>query len=196
MTSGDEGAGRRVPWIAIAVVAVGALVHAVPGLDAVAAYDRARIADGQAWRLLTGSLAHWSTRMAAWDLGVLLIVAGWLEHRSRRSAVAVWFAAPLAIAAVLWWATPDVTSYRGASGLASAFYVALALDLLRSASRNVRWVALAALALLVAKIVREATGGGPIAAGSFPEGVAVLWQVHLAGALAGGVKSTFHRVLK
>ena len=41
-----------------------------------------------------------------------------------------------------------------------------------------------ALALLFLKLAREAGGGGAIAVGPLPAAAAVVWQVHLAGALA------------
>ena len=71
----------RFPWISSAFAAAGLAVAFVPGGAEVLQYDRARVAAGELWLLLSGQLAHWTLRMALVDLGVLLVLGAWLEAR-------------------------------------------------------------------------------------------------------------------
>src|SRR5262245_50463251 len=83
-------------------------------------YDRARVEAGEVWRLLTGQMVHWTARMAALDLGMVLGLGAWLEARGeRRSAgLALLLGAGLTALAV-HVLSPRLLFYRGSSGLAS-----------------------------------------------------------------------------
>lgn len=150
----------------------------------VLAWDRAAILHGEAWRLWTGHLVHYSPSHAGAD-ALALLAAGLLAEPllgTRRfglvlAAGAAWMSLGLLGCA------PALAEYRGASGL--AMLVAALAGVLawrhRPASRPL--VACAAV-MLLAKLAWEAHAPAPALAG-LPERVAVAWQAHLLGMLAG-----------
>ena len=119
----------------------------------------------QPWRLLTGHLAHWNERHLLWDLLVFLALAPLLPPR--RLLLLLPAAALLISAGVLLF-HPELAAYRGLSGLDSALFAALALDLARRPLPLDRALGALALALFAAKIVFElASGAALFAAGTF-----------------------------
>lgn len=164
----------------------GAVVAFFPAGAEILQYDRERVTSGAIWLLATGQIAHWSARMAAFDLGAVLLLGGLLEIRgNRRLAALAMTGGALATAAVVQWLPPRLAFYRGASGLASALFVALAIELARTETGWRRGVALVAIAGFVLKVAWEVKTGQPIAAGALPPGVVVTPIVHAAAGLAG-----------
>lgn len=164
-----------------ALCAAAALVPA-----AVLEYDRMRVGEGEAWRLLTGQLVHWTARMAAFDLGMLLGLGVWLEVRGdrRRAALALALGAGLTALAV-HALSPGLLVYRGSSGAASALFVLAAVRAADSSDPRTRVPALAAAALFLAKAVFEGLSGQALFAGPLPPGVRAVPLVHLLGGLGG-----------
>lgn len=177
----------RLPWLAAGVVGA-CLLLAVGGSAEALQYDRARVESKRLAPLLTGQAVHWTARMAVLDLGALLVLGAGLELRGlRRAAAAALGLAAAATAATVHLAY-DVAVYRGASGIASAWLVLLALDVAsRSPGRAAKALALAALALFSGKLAFEAASGETLFAGPLPQGVRALPGVHLAGASVGCV---------
>jgi rhomboid family GlyGly-CTERM serine protease len=148
------------------------------------AWRRAAIADGEAWRLWTGHLVHFSLSHGAADVLALLATGMLVEPRvgARRFALLLAVAAAC-ISAGLLACAPALQEYRGASGLAMlAAALAASLYWHRAPGRR-QWVAGAAL-LLAAKIAWEAGAAGAAFA-NLPAGVSVAWQAHLLGAVCG-----------
>lgn len=148
-------------------------------------FDRHAILAGGVWRLWTGHLVHYSTQHALIDIATTLIAAVIAAQcfGSRRVLAALALGAPLVSGALLLIA-PDCLYYRGASGLGAMFTVMAGAGLWQRAGRAARG-ALALLALtLAAKIAAEALGLTSNWS-DLPSDVAVAWQAHLAGALAG-----------
>lgn len=127
----------------------------VPALGSVLEYDRTAIAQGELWRLLTGHFAH-----ASWDqLGLDLAVVVALAFAAPARAV-FWTLASsaLAIPAALWFVLPELSAYRGLSGLGAALVTLLAADVLgdRLEGRAPRGLAIAAAVTLVGLAVKTA----------------------------------------
>jgi hypothetical protein len=176
------------------VALAGALVALFPAGSEVLEYDRVRVTSGAIWLLATGQLAHWSVRMAAFDLGAVLLLGGLLEIRGTRRLAALAIAGgTLATAVTVQFLPPHLALYRGASGLASALFVALAIELARTETGWRRGVALVAIAGFVLKVAWEVKTGQPIAAGALPPGVVVTPIVHAAAGLAGAAAALFER---
>ena len=75
-------AGRRYgASLALAVAAV--LAFVVAGAGEWLQLDRGGLEDGQVWRLFTGHFAHWSADHLWWDLAAFVVLAGFVESRSR-----------------------------------------------------------------------------------------------------------------
>ena len=177
---------RGFPWLT--VVVVGASIAAEAGPAERLQYSRLAVSDGEIWRLLTGQLVHWTPRMAATDLGVLLVCGAWVERKSRFLAAATLGAAAALVAIALHFVSPDVAVYRGSSGIASGMFAAAALTLaLEAPSRLARVGAALLLLLLGVKIAAEVWAGIPLFAGPMPSGALVYPEGHAAGALAGAL---------
>jgi hypothetical protein len=187
---------RRLPWLSAAVTLAGGVAALFPTGAEVLEYDRVRVTSGALWLLATGQLVHWSARMAAFDLGAILLLGGLLEIRgARRLAALAMAGGALATAATVQFLPPHLALYRGASGLASSLFVALAIELARTETGWRRGVALAAIAGFVLKVAWEVKTGQPIAAGALPPGVVVTPIVHAAAGLAGAAAAISRTVL-
>ena len=180
---------RRLPWVTAGTVAACAVASSLPGGGELLQYDRARVAGGEIWRLLTGQMVHWTAEMAAADLLVLLTLGFWLELAGRRRAVACALAlGAVFVAAGVELLRPGYLFYRGSSGLASALFVLTALAAMRPPARlSSRVLAVCALGLFAAKITWEIAAGHPLFAGDLPETVEVMPLAHLLGGVAGAM---------
>lgn len=172
----------RFPWLTAGLVALGAVASLLPGGAEALQYDRARVQAGEVWLLLTGQMVHWTVRMTAADLGMLLGLGAWLEIRGERKRVALALIAGAALSAVAVHAlSPDLSVYRGASGVASALFVLAALRVGEESEGAPRLLAWLAVALFLAKDAWEAFTGQTLFAGPLPDGVRVVPLVHLMG---------------
>jgi rhomboid family GlyGly-CTERM serine protease len=169
--------------LAAALACVAALALPPGAVDALALI-RAALADGEAWRLWSAHFVHFSTRQALTDGAALLIAGAIVEPTlgSRRLALLLLLGAPLIGLGTLALA-PDLSEYRGASGLAVMLGAAACALLWRELPRHRFFVALVAL-LFAAKLALDAAGRGLDLSG-LPPGVLVAWQAHLIGAALG-----------
>ncbi|HEU4403138.1 MAG TPA: rhomboid family intramembrane serine protease [Candidatus Polarisedimenticolia bacterium] len=183
-----------VPWVTLTFVLISASLGLLPGLPESLQYDRSRVAGSAFWLPFTAQAVHWSSRMSIADLGTTLLLGSVIEARSRRLLLIVVMAGMLLVGAGLHLLAPAVAVYRGASGVASALFVALAIDLAlvgeapaAGAARFRRPIAWMALVLFAVKVVVEMTTGSAYFAGTMEPGVRVLPLAHLLGAVAGSV---------
>jgi len=177
---------RRVPWITVSFTAIGLALLVTPRAAEWLQYERLAVASGAWWRMLTGQLVHWTPRMAFFDLLTLLVTGAWLEQHSRRLLGGLIAGAGLLVGLTVHLWLPDLTVYRGSSGIASALFCATALMLVvEERSTLVRLLALATLSAFAAKIGWEWVTSNALFAGALPEGVRVTPGVHLAGAVTG-----------
>lgn len=167
---------KRFPWMTVALVALCSILDG----DALQ-YERS----GEAWRLLTGQMVHWTVRMAVSDLGMLLGLGAWLEIRGDRRLAAVALGLGALLTAVAIHLSPDLSFYRGSSGMASALFVLAAFRIAGSPDPWTRTLAVSSVALFLAKAAFETLSGQALFAGPLPEGVRVVPFVHLMGGLAG-----------
>ena len=88
-------------------------------------YDRAAIAAGGWWRLLTAHLVHLDLHhLLLNELGLVLIWALFAADFDAVDWLIVALAGALAISCGLWWLSPTVTWYVGASGVLHAIMAA------------------------------------------------------------------------
>jgi rhomboid family GlyGly-CTERM serine protease len=167
-----------------ALLAVAALL-ALPtlaGSGAVARlrYERAAIAAGQWWRLLSGHLVHHDLRHLALNLAGLGLLWWLFAADARlREWLVVALAAALAVGAGLYVLEPAVGWYLGLSGVLHGGWAAAAAF----AWRRSRFEALATAALLAAKLAAE-RWLGPLS-GALDAALPVIVAAHLYGALGG-----------
>lgn len=146
-------------------------------------YDRAQIAEGQWWRLLTAHIAHLDPRHAALNmLGLILLWVLFARDWSPRQWIVLLLAAALAVDGGLWFGDPSVCWYLGASGVLHGVMAAGTFAWVRRHPP----VAGTMAALLVAKLAWERLAGPLPLAG---RGVPVVVDAHLYGASAGFITS-------
>jgi rhomboid family GlyGly-CTERM serine protease len=175
---------RRFPWITVTLVALCAAASLIPA--AALEYGRERVASGEVWRLLTGQMVHWTPRMAFFDLGMLLGLGIWLELRGDRRLLSGTLALGACLTGLAVHAlSPGLLAYRGSSGVASALFVLAAVRVADSPDRWTRTLAMAAIALFLAKAAYESLAGQTLFAGPLPPGVRVVPLVHLLGGVCG-----------
>jgi rhomboid family GlyGly-CTERM serine protease len=148
-------------------------------------YDRAALAAGEAWRLVTAHLVHLNLRHALLNcLGLALMWALFARDYSPRQWLVIVAASMAAIGAGLWLCDSTVEWYVGSSGVLHGIMAAGTLAQLRRGERT-GWVLLAFLAL---KLTYEHwVGALPLA------GAAVVVDAHLFGVAGGGAAAAFLR---
>ena len=120
---------RTFPTFTASLLAGLGLIHALLPAKDVFYFGATEIAQGQAWRLVTGHLVHADWSHLLWNaLG--LVVLGWLiEHRSRRLLLAALAAGISTVSLLLLSPLSSLDYYCGLSGvLNSLLAVALWLE--------------------------------------------------------------------
>jgi rhomboid family GlyGly-CTERM serine protease len=142
-------------------------------------YERAALASGQLWRLITGHLVHLDLRHALVNtLGLALMWALFARDYAPRQWLAIVLASIAAIDAGLWLWDSTVTWYVGSSGALHGVMAAGTLAHLKRREPD-GWV----LALFLAgKLLYEHTMGALPFSGSS----AVVVDAHLYGVIGGG----------
>ena len=176
--------------VALATLLVFPAVNAMEDLQ----LERAELADGESYRLLTCHFAHWTWEHLAYDLFAFVLL-GWLclERGIVRTLGALSTAALVIPVAFMAW-HPELEVYRGLSGLDAALFALLAGSILREGiderlPRRV-WLGGAALAGFAAKIAFElATGSAFFATSDVFVPIPI---AHVAGAVCG-VAAAFWR---
>lgn len=165
-----------------ALLVVCGLVLALQLFDSAAVhvlrYDRAAIAAGEWWRLLTAHLVHLNFRHATLDLGGLVLL--WILFARDLSPWAwgvVFLSAAAAIDCGLWFRNTGVTWYLGLSGVLHGVLAAAVFVRLRR--RDFEGWLLAGL--LLAKLAYEQIHGALPLSGD----MTVIVDAHLYGAVGG-----------
>lgn len=166
-------------WLAICALVLG-LQCLPPPLREALVHDRAAIAAGQAWRILTGQFVHLGWAHAALNAVCLAACAWFAGH----DAGGVRTIAVLACATGgwLWFGAPQLTRYAGLSGVVHG---AAACALITAAGRRMPApIAFAALVALAARVGWQALHGAPAAQAAWLGGP-VAPAAHSAGWVAG-----------
>ncbi|MFH1528704.1 MAG: rhombosortase [Bacteroidota bacterium] len=113
---------RRLPSVALLLAGAAAAIYANSDLTVWLQYDRAAIASGELWRLVTCHWTHWSVDHLLWDAVVFGFLAVLCERDGRLRLVACLLVAATLIPIGLWWSHPQMLTYRGLSGIDSALF--------------------------------------------------------------------------
>jgi len=140
-------------------------------------YDRARLAAGEWWRLISAHLVHLDVRHALVNIaGLALLWALFARDYSPRQWLAILLGAMAAIDAGLWLSDSTVEWYVGSSGVLHGVLAAGTLAKLRRGERD-GWIL---AAFLAGKLAYEHWVGQLPFSGS-----AVVVSAHLYGVLGG-----------
>ena len=198
-SDGDKMSNRQVttatrawhPWGATLFAITGVLaVFTLPGAKACLQYDRVLIGQGQWWRMLTSHWVHWTADHLLWDLMAFAALALCALRIAQARAVGTLITASILIPITLWLFQPEMIYYRGLSGLASALYVFVVVDLAAKARRDakpllevVSWCMLLGFS---AKVIFELATGQTLFVQSMGANVQGVPLAHLAGGIVGG----------
>jgi rhomboid family GlyGly-CTERM serine protease len=176
---------NRLPQLSLALAAAAFAIHLVPGAGACMQFDRAAIAGGECWRLVTGHLAHFDSNHLVWDVGMLLALGFAAERESAPGCAWTLGLGSLAISAAVWFWQPQFLVYRGLSGLDCALGGFLGATLLRRPQRFAQIAGAVALGFVTVKAAIEfATQSTVFATG---DGYAPVPLAHLVGLAVGVV---------
>lgn len=188
--------GRRLPGAALLLAGLALAVHLVPGADELLEYRREAIVAGQVWRLLSCHWAHFSLNHLSWDLLAFLVLGSVCEQYSRRRLVLAVFGSAILVAAVSWFLLPGMTAYRGLSGIGSALFGLLTVQLIRDAFRQGTPRALlfpvSLLLLFLGKTGYELWAGASVFVSDYGAAVDPVPLAHLAGAAVGCATGLVH----
>src|SRR5271168_1606861 len=167
----DDG---RWLWLLLILSALSLVLVLGDSGSALLRYDRAAIAGGGWWRLLTAHIVHLDVHhLILNELGLVLMWSLFAQDYDAVEWCAIVLSGALAISSGLWWLSPRVGWYVGASGVLHAVMAAGAAKHLAERSWD-RWI----LTLgLCAKLAWEQWGGhaAPL----------VVVDAHLYGAASG-----------
>ena len=127
---------RRTPCASLVLAASAVLVFSWPGLAAHLQYDRAAIAAGEVWRLVSGHWTHYSLDHFVWDGLAFAALGVACERKSRSRFLVCLIASALTISLSVWRLLPEMQVYRGLSGIDSALFTLLAAMMWNDARRR------------------------------------------------------------
>lgn len=186
---------RRSKWLLCAGVAFCALLlTAWPHGLAEFRYDRAGLAAGQFWRLLSAHLVHLNgTHLLLNLIGLVLIGELLWGELPPAQGAALMLCSALGVSALLWWRQPQLLWYTGLSGVLHGLWAGCALAVCwprpAAARRSTGWpaariVGAVGFLLLLVKLALE-WHFGPSVQSARMIGAPVVAPAHLYGALAG-----------
>jgi rhomboid family GlyGly-CTERM serine protease len=171
------------------ITAVAVLALFVGELNPLLEFNRAAITDGQWWRWFTGHLVHWDLNHGFWDVLMFAVLGATCESRGRGRFLACVVLSAATISVAVWWGIPEMTVYRGLSGIDSALYTLAAALVLRDALNQHAWglaaICGATLAGFAGKLAFEIVTGTTLFVDSTGGGFVPLPRVHVVGGLVG-----------
>ena len=152
-------------------------------------FDRAGLAAGEIWRLVTCHVVHWNAEHIQWDLLMFLVLGAACEIRNPRRMWLCVAAAAASVSLLVMCAFPGIESYRGLSGIDTALFTLLAIDLMRDAQRRQSGMLAATTGGLLlgfmGKTAYEAVTGHAFFVDQRSAGFELLVWDHVAASVAG-----------
>lgn len=185
---GSSRSRLPLPWITLVLGALSLGISLSPAAAVLLTPDRSFTAVSDWGRRLTGNFVHWNLSHLAWDLAVFLVLGIIAESSNRKRYVSLVALAGLICPMASFLLMPEITSYRGLSGIDTALFVSVALSLRRnSGTPRARASIDVILALFVAKTLMEFFSHKSLFVGELGEQVIPVPAAHVTGALAGFV---------
>jgi rhomboid family GlyGly-CTERM serine protease len=186
---------RRIPGASLLLVAFAVAVSLLPGVAEWLQYDRLAVAQGAWWRLVSSHFVHWSGEHLFWDV-LALGMLGWMCEREDTARFLACVAVSAAIIPLsLCIAEPQMTTYRGLSGIDSALFAMLAARIGREAITDRNWSRLGLIGIVsagfAAKVVYELVTGGTLFVDSSAGGMTPMPLAHVVGSLVGVVCAVY-----
>jgi rhomboid family GlyGly-CTERM serine protease len=165
--------GRWI-WLLMILLVLDAVLGLGDSVSQLLRYDRSAIAAGGWWRLLTAHIVHLDVHhLLLNELGLVLMWSLFARDYDAVEWCAIVLAGALAISCGLWWLSPRVSWYVGASGVLHSVMAAGTVKHFAERSWD-RWI----LGLgLCAKLAWEQWGASPVPL--------IVVDAHLYGACSG-----------
>lgn len=177
---------RRLPVFTTVVALLAVLISADPSVASSMQFDRAAVVRGEMWRVVTCHLTHWTTDHLVWDVLTFAVLGVIAERANRRRFAACLIASAVAVPLSVASARPELTIYRGLSGIDSALFALVLTEVFRSGVAG-RVLATVAGVAMASKIGFEWFTGQTLfvdaAAGEFTP----VPTAHVVGAVAGWI---------
>lgn len=167
-------------WTLLICAAAGA-IHGAPPFQALLLYERAAVDGGELWRLVTGNLVHHSTSHFIFNVVPLVIAGALIEMQRLRHFLLLCVVSGTLVGAAVHLSRPDIVVFGGLSGIVTAAVTILCLNGLGRTGAW-RWLCLAVLACLVAKIGAELTLGWSLLFGDGQSDFVAVPESHAVGA--------------
>jgi rhomboid family GlyGly-CTERM serine protease len=180
----------------ILLTAIATVIGLLPGVAQMLQFDSSLIADGQWWRIVTGHFTHWNADHLFWDVLAFAVLGCMCEYRSRSVWLACLAGSALLIPLTLVIVRPEISLYRGLSGIDSALFVMAVIFRIQDACLNgdrptVTLLAITGLGFGF-KLAYEVTTGTTLFVDSHAAGFVPLVESHIAGAIAGTAWALLH----
>ena len=165
--------GRWI-WLLTILLTLDAVLGLGDSVSQLLRYDRSAIAAGGWWRLLTAHIVHLDVHhLILNELGLVLMWSLFAQDYDAVEWCVIVLSGALAISSGLWWLSPRVSWYVGASGVLHSVMAAGAAKHLALRSWD-RWILSVGLC---AKLAWEQWAG--------PQAPLIVVDAHLYGALCG-----------
>jgi rhomboid family GlyGly-CTERM serine protease len=161
-------------WLLLILLVLDLVLGLGDSISQLLRYDRVAIAGGGWWRLLTAHTVHLDLHhLILNELGLVLMWSLFADDYDAVEWCVIVLSGALAISSGLWWLSPRVAWYVGASGVLHSVMAAGTAKHLVDRVWD-RWILLAGLC---GKLAYEQLGG--------PEPALVVVDAHLYGAICG-----------
>jgi rhomboid family GlyGly-CTERM serine protease len=180
----------KVP-LTFVVASTAIVVACLPQVGEALQFDRTAVAAGELWRLATAHLVHWNVEHLQWDLLMFVVLGAACEIRRRRRMWLCTATSTACVSILVLVFFPEIETYRGLSGVDTALFTLLAIDLMRDALKRQQPVMAVTIgALLVgfmAKTAYEAVTGHALFVDQTAAGFELLVWDHIVAAVVGAV---------
>jgi rhomboid family GlyGly-CTERM serine protease len=151
--------------------------------------QRTRVFEGEVWRLFSCHLTHCSGEHLLWDVLTFAALGFICELHDRRRFIVCLFASACFVSLSIFYFHPEITFYRGLSGIDSALFgyllVVLLVKSLRDKNRKGMILILFFIPLFMGKTVYELVSGSTFFVSDYGAGITPLPVSHVAGFMVG-----------
>ncbi|MDA2926456.1 rhombosortase [Acidobacteria bacterium AH-259-G07] len=140
---------RRIPCASLLLATAAVVIALAPSAAVWLEYDRVAIEAGELWRAVFCHWTHVSADHLLWDLLMFVALGALCEQASRGRFCACILSSAVLIPLAIWIALPELTTYRGLSGIDSSLFALLAVMELKDGVSNRCWLRVMALSAAV-----------------------------------------------
>jgi rhomboid family GlyGly-CTERM serine protease len=184
----EPAAARQWPFASLLLALFAVILHLLPHSGALQ-LDRQTLLAGKIWTLFTCHFTHFSINHLAWDVIMFALLGAVCEQIDRRRMLVTLAIAAALISAGVVCLAPNITHYRGLSGLDSTLFGLLIAGMIKTALASNRrggaWLGVAFMAAFIAKVSIEYHSGAAIFADTTAGDFVPVPLAHSVGLMCG-----------